>query len=459
MNTKRILKIIMLIIGINLYSQEINGIHINEFLDALRESNLNKTEQLLDNGFPVDYQFTEIGKATPLHLALSKTTISKEIVSLLIDKGADIYAMDLSKSTPFMTGLFNKDFTKTDLLLHDYNYMINTKTGPMLNTEMEDFASPLTYSIMRGDEEIISYLIQNNIDINPTTEFLLSAVANNQYQVVRSFASTSFGLNKTVKKYNDSSALFIANENNNHEMVDYLLENGADINQRNASLMTVFDVALSLQYYDLANKYINKYNYDINQLDQWHRKSLFYFTINEDLSAIEYLLKNGTDPNSYQYDTSHYLNAYFGNCNKNKREINIDIVKLYIEYGLNINEQDQYGYTYFHNVAMTNDIRLLDLVSSNIDSLNIKTFDDENTALIFSVLGFNHEMLKKLISLGADINQQNKDGNTASHFLAISNESELLKFMISKGADFGIENNNGNNVYDLCTDEVLEEIN
>ena len=455
---KRVLLIVMFIAGINIYCQEINGERINEFLDALRESDINKTEQLLDDGFPINFQFIEIEKATPLHLALGKTSVSKDIVLLLLKKGANIYALDLNKSTPFMGGLFNKDFEKTNLLLHEFNYMIDTKIGPMLDTEMELFASPLTYSIMRGDEEIIAYLLENNINIDPTTEFLFSAVAKNQFQIVKNFASTSFGLNHSVKKYNGSSALFIANENNNHDMVEYLLDNGADINQRNSSLMTVFDIALSVKNYELANKYINKYKYDINQLDLWHRKSLFYFTIKEDLNSIEYLFKHGLDPNSYQYDTSHYLNAYFGNCVRNNTEINIDIVKLYLEYGLNTGEQDQYGYTYFHNVAMTNDIRLIDITSTNIDFLNIKTFDEGNTPLIFSVIGFNHDMLIKLIDLGANINLQNTDGNTASHYLAISKNIELLEFMISNGADFEIENNEGKNVYDLCTNDVFEAI-
>lgn len=453
------LSILMLLLSINVFSQSVDDKTVNSYLEALSKSDITQIKNLIDNGFPVNFRFTNYNQATSLHLLVNDNIVNKDIINLLIQEGANIYALDSNNNTPFMISLFNSDFAMTDVFLNEYDYDINTKVGPMIGTNFDNNASPLTYSIMRGDEQIINYLIKNGIDIEPAVDFLLSAVYANQYLIVDGYINTSFGINHTSTIYNNSSALFIANENNNKRMVTYLLENGANINQRNAGDMTVFDVAVRMHYFELANLYLNKYNYDVTQLDAWHRNSLFYVTINEDVEAIKYLLGNGISPNSYQYDSSHYLNVYFGQQVQNNTEINKEVVSLYIEYGLKLDEQDMYGYTYYHNVALTNDPELLDGIKINTPDLNIQTFDDLNTALLFSIFGENYEVTKKLIALGADPNIKNSEGNTALHYLALKGNIELIRYLLDNRANCTIMNNDGKTFVQLCSDEILVNVN
>ena len=72
------------------------------------------------------------------------------------------------------------------------------------------------------------------------------------------------------------------------------------------------------------------------------------------------------------------------------------------------------------------------------------------TALHWCV-NMNHpEFARMLIDAGADVNIQRKDGSTALHWCAVWNRSEIAKMLIDAGADVNIQGNDGWTALHYC---------
>jgi len=453
---KRTMIILFALLQVTLFTfaEEVN--REKDLFFAIRDGSTETVGEILDAGFPVDYKYSNKGDLTPLHFSIIAG--HPETTRLLLDYGADMYTQGEDNLSPFDISVLGSRFSLSEIFL-EKGYDIDTPCGKMAESEFAEIATPLTFCIMATNVKGVEFLIEHGADPDLPAEYLFRGVSDNQKWLVDRFIESGFDINYAIEKYNRSTALHIANENGNVEMVEYLLERGADINARSASLKTVFDVAVGLNNFNLADLYLEKYSYDIGQLDNWHRTALFGATVTENLPALRYLFEKGLDPDSYQYDASHYLNAYFGSKGRNNQEINIDVVKLYLDYGLSLSKQDACGYTYFHNAAITNDVRLLEGLSFDTEFLNIRTSDEgSNTPLIFSVFDRNFDVTRKLIELGADPNVQNSEGVTALFYLVAMEEPDMADFLIENGADVNIADNQGNTIFDICPESMKEKI-
>lgn len=85
---------------------------------------------------------------------------------------------------------------------------------------------------------------------------------------------------------------------------------------------------------------------------------------------------------------------------------NLDIVKLLIEKGANINVK----------------------------------YDLYNTPLHIAMINGNLEIVKLLIEKGADVNAKNETNDTPLHIAMIKGNHDIVKLLIEKGADINIEN-------------------
>jgi len=63
----------------------------------------------------------------------------------------------------------------------------------------------------------------------------------------------------------------------------------------------------------------------------------------------------------------------------------------------------------------------------------------------------NLNLVRDLITLGANIDWQDEDGWTALYRCAFSNHPEIAKMLISAGADLNIQDDNGNNPLHLAS--------
>ena len=91
-------------------------------------------------------------------------------------------------------------------------------------------------------------------------------------------------------------------------------------------------------------------------------------------------------------------------------------------------------------------VRDLITLGANLDWQNNRGW----TALHVCANWNRPEILGLLISAGADVNIQDYDGSTALHVCAANNRTEILRMLIEAGADLNIQSNGGMTALHEC---------
>lgn len=126
----------------------------------------------------------------------------------------------------------------------------------------------------------------------------------------------------------------------------------------------------------------------------------------------------------------------------------LDILKLLIEQRVNLDTQNQLGFSpllravLLHNPPhMDNSLFIKELLNAGANP-NLQN-NNMNTALHQAITRNQLKNTNLLIEAGANPNLQNNNGNTALHEAIARNQFELAKKMVLKGAKIDIPNNNG----------------
>ncbi|GAB6439370.1 hypothetical protein bcgnr5369_00260 [Bacillus cereus] len=158
----------------------------NALIIATINNNLEGTKVLLRHGFDVNVQGTPGQGETPL--TISARNDNFDLVRLLISNGANVNAKNYAKTTSLMYATQNQNIEMIQFLLKN-NAEINA---------ISSSASPLKIALMSNKDEIIKLLIENGADIRKVRSDL-------------------------------EPALKIPAQIGNIDMMNYLIEKGADV--------------------------------------------------------------------------------------------------------------------------------------------------------------------------------------------------------------------------------------
>ena len=104
--------------------------------------------------------------------------------------------------------------------------------------------------------------------------------------------------------------------------------------------------------------------------------------------------------------------------------------------------------------ANLNLVRDLITLGANLDWQN----EDGQTVLHKCARWNSPEIARMLLDAGADVNVQDGDGWTALHVSAFNNRLEITQVLIDAGADKTIPNNDGELPYELAKTQELKEL-
>ena len=121
---------------------------------------------------------------------------------------------------------------------------------------------------------------------------------------------------------------------------------------------------------------------------------------------------------------------------------NLELVKLFISKGAEIDSKDRYDYTPL--IIASHDGRV-DIVKELIKhSANVNAADDEEiTALMHASEGDHVDVIKILIEAGADIRELNDEGADALIYAAKNGAIKAVKLLLDEGADPYLEDDDG----------------
>jgi ankyrin repeat protein len=168
---------------------------------------------------------------------------------------------------------------------------------------------------------------------------------------------------------------------------------------------------------------------DVNAVDRNGRTPLFMCYRQKYSGIIEVLIANGADLNAVDNDTETPLF---------KCVLCLPVTEQFIHHGAHVNIINRYGETPLH-AALKNHLSVQFLISNGAD---IEAADNwGETPINKAVQSGNFESFEKLVHAGANLSTVDNDGETLLH-LAVRSEL-ITQFLIGHGADVNAVDNHG----------------
>lgn len=204
------------------------------------------------------------------------------------------------------------------------------------------------------------------------SENMEEGVASWQVQDVEKLHTAGFNFN--LKDFKGNSVLYYAlSRNNSSEVVQKIVEYGADVNEPAANGMIPFNVVTS-KANELQLQILMMQTMGLDMTDPKVEKELetkVFREMSRMLSLAAFLIDNGADVNKESVLGTPLMNAVTNRWN-------MEIINLLVKYGADVNKQDKNG----------------------------------RTALFYAFLSGNDEIVTQLIQYGADTEIKDNNGQT-----------------------------------------------
>jgi len=246
----------------------------------------------------------------------------------------------------------------------------------------------------RAPLEIQSIIdIYNTDQVKFAAKYLFNAIENNEISKIRDVINRGLDVNILDDELEITPLIFLLQQENiNIDIVNFLIENGADLNARDEEDNSVLHLV-------------------------------------NDVKIAEILLNAGANINSINmHGDSPLFMAY-----------NVDIAKIFIDKGLDVNYRNNYNETpLFGLLKYNSSLNSVKLLIENGAQLNI--VNSNRSTLLHKVNDV--EIARLLINNSSiEINTQNSEGKTPLHYIKNKNP-ELIKLLINVGGILDIEDNN-----------------
>ncbi|MDX6189504.1 ankyrin repeat domain-containing protein [Flavobacterium sp. Fl-318] len=338
--------------------------------------------------------------------------------------------------------------------LEDIKYLLELP-GNATNKMTHDNRIYLHWAAYKGNTELVQHLIAKGSDINledshGTTPiaFAASAGVNNPTTYDAFFKA---GIDPK-KKYSEGATLLLLAIPGDKDLTitDYLVSKGLSLKEVDSHGNTAFDYAARSGNVDLLKKLAAKgVKYTDNALitaAQGMRRSA------NSIEVFKYLvddLKLKPTATASNGQTVLHIIAY--------KEKQAEIVKYFIDKGVDANKADKEGNTALIIAAAGKDVELIQTLLPKVKNINAVNTKGES-ALTAAVKGSSTEVISLLLSKGADINVKDTAGNNLAFYLIESYKGsrggaqkddfdDKLNLLKSKGINFAAQQKDGSTLY------------
>ncbi|XP_067625980.1 ankyrin-3-like [Eurosta solidaginis] len=346
---------------------------------AAKKGYIHIAEDLLKHG-ACTHSFTLKEGYTPLHFASELG--NEEAVKLFLNKGADINASTNGNLTPLHIATKTKREIVVKLLLQH---------GAKVDNQDKDGKTTLHLAVEKGYLTIVEDILRYRPDINDQSNRSSLKIAvhgyGEKYKKILE-ALLEYGLIVNPEDANNPKLLHAAVEKGYLKIIEDLLKYGADVNALYNSRegFTPLHSAAKYKQEEVA-KLLISYEADINAQDKTGKTPIFYAIENADLKITKLLLTNRANIK----DSPDLLNTAV------KKEC-IEIVDALLQHNADINASDEYGRTALYFTALSESDGFFGCLTNEDPDINIKG-----------------EIAKLLLSKGANVDAQTKNGVTTLH--------------------------------------------
>ncbi len=259
----------------------------------------------------------------------------------------------------------------------------------------------------------------NSTDAKGNTQ-LHNAIQDNESEVIDILIANGAQVN--AKNNNDNTPLHYAGKS--QEITALLINKGADVNAKNNQGITPLH---NVRQAEVATILI-AHGADINAQDKKGKTPLHYLVINDSQSAAELLINEGANVNAKDNNNQTPLDYVRSQ----------EMAKLMISSGAKFGDSyvsaNSGKYSLLHEAVALGNKNLIELLIANGANVNVQD-EDGNTPLHYGK--DNQETTQLLIANGADVNAKNKEGNTSLHQ---TKNPKVAQLLIANGADINAKN-------------------
>lgn len=304
---------------------------------AVSIGDLEITKILLENRSDVHAKTWESGW-TPLHEAVANGSI--EIAELLISNGANVNEKSCANKELFY------DNPETPLMIaaragHQYMVQYLVEKGAHVDELDNSGRSAVNCAGQAGHLKIIEYLLSYGANINDINLLDVMTQGDNAQDIIKFCITRGVDTNKeyeTGYRLYTKTLLIQAVEENNIELVSYLIKNGAKVNMKDCNGLT------ALHYAVYANDHDQK----------------------EKLEIAKILIKAGANINQYALSESYCMRGTplmitINSVNLDKKQM----VQLLLDNGADINIKDEFTDETALDIAyQANNIEIMQLLKT-----------------------------------------------------------------------------------------------
>lgn len=333
-----------------------------------------------------DVNIENIHGATALGYASFKGFV--DIVKLLIQNGATIDQQARDGNTPLMAAIRTEQHEVIKLLI---------ESNAHCELENSEHLTAFTMSIAMNNLAAASLMLEKGIECKAVQQALYAGVMQKDLH----FITLLFANVGAIDKDFVSNALIGASVGGSLVIADYLLRQGASVHYKTADNLTAFGAACYQGHYDIATLLL-EHDADYNAINPGGNTPIMWAASIGHVEIVKLLLAQDAiniahknDSNKDVFDAAVYngnvailklLLASYTASNKNlllngaAYGGHIDIINFFLEDGVDVNAQDEQGYTPLILAAAKGYVAIVELLLKN--QANIHHEDSTgNTAL------------------------------------------------------------------------------
>ncbi len=336
------------------------------------------------------------------------------IVRMLLDAGATVLYRNSRKDNALHKAVMFGHYQAAKMLL---------EAGAKPNIKGLYGRTALHYAATKSNSRLVKILLDYKANpniINEGRETPLDELISTQRPNLK---SAKLLIEKSKLDHEDDyygSYLHQAAARGRVQIIDILLDAGMDINLKNFQGLTALDIAIAEKNTETI-KFLLKKGAKITK--NGYTNIFEAFVKSKDIEFIKWLLEN-------HYDEEMVTDAAFEACYYG----NLEILKTFIENGLNINVGEKYSKeTLLMKASYNGQVNIVRYLIEKGSDVNLKS-SEKNTALMFAAGGGHLEIVKILVEKGSDLNAVNKYGWNALMQAVLVNHYKIVEYLLEKGS-------------------------